>query len=190
MVAVWLVLLGLSSCAQRGPAFALQNITGLMPQLAFEMSDQDGRAVTAAEYRGQTVLLYFGYTHCPDVCPTTLATLAKVVRDLGSGGAGVRILFVTVDPARDTAPVLKSYLAYFGSDFVGLRGDDAALTALTKRYRVAYHREPADRYGNYAVDHSSAVFIFDDNGRPRLLAGAGDDSAAFTQDLRRLMTAR
>ena len=158
-----------------------------MPTLAFELKDQNDRLVRARDYHDETVLLYFGYTHCPDACPTTLTTLAKAVRDLGHDASKVRILFVTVDPERDTSAALKQYLSYFDSRFVGLRGDDAALIALTKRYRVAFHREPPDRYGAYAVDHGSAVFIFDRRGNPRLLAEVGDTAETIARDLRRLI---
>lgn len=187
VAAVWLALLALAACARAHPRFVLQDISGLMPTLAFQMTDQDGRSVSALDYRGEPVLLYFGYTHCPDVCPTTLSTLARALRELGNPAIKVHVLFVTVDPQRDSSPVLKQYLSYFGSWFVGLRGDDAELTALTKRYRVAYHLEPPDKYREYAVNHSSAVFLFDRDGRPRLLAGTSDTAEAIAQDLRQLL---
>jgi protein SCO1 len=180
------ICLGLASCGTAAPPFALQNVTGLLPSLAFELTNQDDRAVTADDYRGKVVMLYFGYTHCPDACPTTLATLATAIRGLGPQAAKVRVLFVTVDPKRDTAAVLKSYVSFFGPQFVGLRGDDDELTALSKRYRVAFHLEPPDRNGDYAVDHSSAIFIFDGTGRARLLGSEGDGAAKIAQDLRRL----
>jgi protein SCO1/2 len=179
----------LAGCGASGPPFHLQSIKGLLPPLEFAMTDQDGAAVSAENYRGDVVLLYFGYTSCPDVCPTTLAHLAQALRQLGTEAQRVRVLFVTVDPARDVPSVLKPYLSYFGTQFVGLRGTDAALDRLTKRYRVAYHREPADRYGSYSVDHSSAVFVFDATGRARLLATAGDRANDIAADLKRLLAA-
>ncbi len=179
----------LASCGTSAPPFALQNVTGLLPRLKFQLTDQDDRLVTADDYRGKVVLLYFGYTHCPDACPTTLATLATALRSLGPDAAKMQVLFVTVDPQRDTAAVLKSYVGFFGPQFAGLRGDDAELTALSKRYRIAYHLEPPDRNGNYAVDHSSAIFIFDGTGRVRLLGNEGDGAQKIAQDLRRLAAA-
>lgn len=181
--------LGLAGCGSAGPPFALQDVTGLLPSLEFRLTDQDNRAVTADDYRGNVVMLYFGYTHCPDVCPTTLATIATAIRSLGPQAAKVRVLFVTVDPKRDTTAVLKNYVGFFGPQFVGLRGDGDALTALSKRYRVAYHLEPPDRNGDYTVDHSSAIFIFDGTGRARLLGSEGDGAAKIAQDLRRLAAA-
>src|SRR5262249_15492133 len=135
--ALLLALVELAACTRSEPPFQLQNITGLMPELQFRLTDQDDRAVSAENFRGEVVLLYFGYTECPDACPTTLAMLQQALRTLGAGAAGVRVLFVSVDPQRDTTAVLKRYVGYFGPQFVGLRGDDTALNALTRRYRVA-----------------------------------------------------
>jgi protein SCO1 len=180
--------LGVAGCSSGGPHFALQNVTGLLPQLKFSLDDQDGRPVTAGDYRGKIVLLYFGYTHCPDACPTTLTNLSEALRRLGPEASRVRVLFVTVDPARDTLPVMRRYVGAFGPQFVGLRGDDDALTTLSKRYRIAYHREPPDRNGYYAVDHSSAVFIFDASGRARLLAEESDNPRTIAVDLHKLAT--
>jgi protein SCO1 len=178
----------LGACGTQQPPFALEDISGLMPPLELHLTDQDGRQVTADNYRAQVVLLYFGYTQCPDVCPTTLATLARALHTLGPDAAShVRVLFVSVDPQRDTAAVLRSYVRAFGPEFVGLRGDDSELTALTKRYRVAYSRDLPDAGGSYAVAHSSAVFIFQKGGAPRLLARARDSSDAIAGDLRRLL---
>jgi protein SCO1 len=181
-----LASLTLAGCARQAP-YALRNISGLLPSLQFQLTDDHGAPVSAQSYRGDVVLLYFGYTHCPDVCPTTLATLAQALRALGPSASKVRVLFVSVDPQRDSAAVLKQYAAYFGPQFVGLFGPDSALTPIAHRYRVAYHRDPPDAYGNYAVQHSSAVFIFDQRGRVRLLADESDGAAAISSDLRRLL---
>jgi protein SCO1 len=188
-LAAAIVLISLVACARSQPPFLLQDITGLMPALEFTLTNQDGQVVSAEDFRGRVVLLYFGYTQCPDVCPTTLAVLQRALRSLGSGAASVRVLFVSVDPERDTAAVLKRYVGNFGPEFVGLRGDERALNALTRRYRVAYHREPPDAQGFYGVDHSSAVFVFDQTGKARLLAGAPVSPATIAADLRRLIAA-
>jgi len=165
----------------------MHDVSGLLPPLQFSMSDQNGRTVTADSYRGKVVLLYFGYTHCPDACPVELTTLSEALRRLGPNADRIRVLFVSVDPQRDTAEVLRRYVTFFGPQFVGLHPDDSALSALTKRYRVAFHREPADRNGDYAVDHSSAVFVFDPNGQARLLGGSGDTPQAIARDLSQLL---
>jgi protein SCO1/2 len=185
-VAFGLSLTFLTGCSPETP-YHLQSIKGLMPRLEFQLTDDEGLAVNAERYRGSLVLLYFGYTHCPDVCPTTLAALGSALGRLGPEAGKVKVLFVTVDPARDTAPVLKRYMSYFGPQFIGLRGDDEALRPLIRRYRVAYHRDPPDQNGNYAVEHSSIVFVFDANGRARLLARDSDAPDAVAQDLHRLL---
>ncbi len=185
-LALGVMTLVLTACGISKPPYALPSVSGMLPRLEFKLTDQDDRPVTAEDYRGKVVLLYFGYTNCPDACPTTLTTLSAVMHKLGPDAAKMRVLFVTVDPQRDTSAVLKRYVAFFGPQFVGLRGDDDALTALSKRYRIAYHREPPDHNGYYAVDHSSAIFIFDASGQARLLAREGDGPQTIAQDLQRL----
>lgn len=182
-----LVALALAGCAGNDPHFILKNVTGLVSPLKFQLTNQDGQPVTAADYRRDLVLLYFGFTHCPDECPTTLTTLANALRNLGPGASRVRVLFVTVDPRRDTTEVLKRYVDNFGPQFVGLRPDEQELNDLSKRYRIAYHYENPDQYGNYEVDHSSAVFIFDGDGRARLLALSDNTAQQVASDLRRLL---
>jgi protein SCO1/2 len=177
----------LTACAGRDSSYALKNVTGLVSPLAFHLTNQDGQAVTAADYRHDIVLLYFGYTECPDECPTTLATLANALHTLGPRSSQVRVLFVSVDPHRDTAEVLKRYVSNFGPEFVGLRGDPAQLTDLSKRYRISYHYEKPDKYGNYEVDHSSAVFVFDGEGRARLLGESDNTAQQVASDLSRLL---
>jgi len=177
----------LGACARNDPPFALKDVRGLIAPLEFNLTDQDNRVVTAADYRHDLVLLYFGYTQCPDECPTTLATLARALHILGPEASQVRVLFVTVDPQRDTTAVLKRYVDNFGPEFIGLRGNRAELTDLSKRYRIAYHYEKPDRYGNYEVDHSSAVFVFDKDGRARLLALSDNTAQQVATDLRRLL---
>ena len=178
----------LAACAGSDPHYTLKDITGLVSPLEFQLTDQDGRPVTAANYRHDIVLLYFGYTDCPDECPTTLTTLANALHTLGQQASQIRVLFVSVDPNRDTTEVLKRYVSNFGPEFVGLRPDREELTALGKRYRIAYHYEKPDKDGNYEVDHSSAVFIFDGDGRARLLALSDNTAQQVASDLRRLLT--
>lgn len=177
----------LAACAGSDPHYTLKNITGLVSPLEFQLTDQDGQPVTAADYRHDVVLLYFGYTDCPDECPTTLTTLANALHTLGPQASQVRVLFVSVDPRRDTTEVLKRYVSNFGPEFVGLRPDQDELTALSKRYRIAYHYEKPDKDGNYEVDHSSAVFIFDRGGHARLLALSDNTAQQVASDLHRLL---
>lgn len=180
-------LLSLAGCGHSSRPWGLPDITGHMPDLKFTLTDDNGQQVTQAAFAGKVDLLYFGYTHCPDVCPTTLADLGKVLRQLGPAAAQVRVLFVSVDPARDTPAVLKSYVNAFGPWFVGLSGSQAQLQALTKRYRVAYRLGKPDAQGNYTVYHSSAVFIFDRQGKARLLTDLDDKPDVIATDLKRLL---
>ena len=180
--------LALGGCVQRQLPDHMIDISGLVAPLAFHLTDQDGQPVSAADYRGDVVLLYFGYTHCPDACPTTLATLADALAHLGPQANRVRVLFVTVDPRRDSTAVLKRYVNDFGPQFVGLRGTHAQLTRVIKRYRVSYHDEKPDASGAYEVDHSSAVFIFGRDGRARLLAQEGAPANVLTADVHQLLT--
>ena len=184
-----LLLTRLAGCARDAsdPNDALKNVTGLVAPLQFQLTNQDGQPVTAADYRNDVVLLYFGYTECPDECPTTLAMLAGALRTLGPQASQVRVLFVSVDPQRDTTQVLKRYVSNFGPQFVGLRPDESELVDLSKRYRIAYHYEKPDKDGNYEVDHSSAVFIFDRDGRARLLALSDTTAQQVATDVHRLL---
>lgn len=184
------LLLGLvllSGCAPDQSGWETRNISGLMPELTFTLTDHRGRKVHGRNFRGHPVLLYFGYTHCPDVCPTTLATLRRAIGRLGEDGDRVRVLFVTVDPARDTRKALRRYVNAFGPQFVGLRGSPGNLKDLTRRYRVVYNREKPEN-GSYEVAHSAAVFVFDGRGRPRLVARPDDSAEAIAHDLRRLLS--
>lgn len=181
------LLLLLSAC-DSGPPWATKDISGLMPQLAFTLTEANRDIdVHAQEYRGQVVLLFFGYTHCPDVCPLTLSRIKSALARLGDQAQQVRVLFVTVDPNRDSLQELKHYTAFFGPQFVGLRGSQAALRELTKKYRVTYGYDKPDAQGNYNVSHSSAVYIFDRKGEARLLVRSDDSVSAISSDLKRLL---
>lgn len=186
---VWPLLLALlTGCGgSDGPPWALRDISGLLPPLAFELHDGDGETRSAADFAGDVVLLYFGYTHCPDVCPATLARLSAVARGLDDGGARVRILFVSVDPARDTPPVLRAYGSAFGPRVVALSGSQDQLMRLARRYRISFGLGKPQADGQYEVSHSSAVFIFDSRGEARLLATDADSDAAVAADLARLL---
>lgn len=180
------LVLVLAGCSHEKP-WGLKNITGLMPNLQFTLTNQNGQTVHAKDLRGKVLLLYFGYTHCPDICPTTLADLSQSLQLLGPEAKQVRVLFVTVDPKRDTLPVLKSYVHAFGPQFVGLRGPDTVLRSLTKRYRVTYSLGKPDAHGDYTVTHSGAIFVFDKKGHVRLLATAADPAKTIAGDLKRLV---
>lgn len=178
-------VLVLSGCgrSQTATQFYAKNIDGVMPNLEFTLTDQDGRTATAEDFKGKITLLYFGFTNCPYACPTTLAHLAQVLKRLGTTADSVRVIFVSVDPTRDSSAVLKRYTASFAPQIVGMTGSDAQLTAVTKRYRVAYRRDEPDANGNYNVYHSSAVFVFDGSGRARLLTTSDEPEEQLAHDL-------
>jgi protein SCO1/2 len=167
---------------------AVTDITGAIPALEFAMTRaNDGKQVRAADYRGKVVILYFGYTHCPDECPTTLADLASVLQRLGTKADDVRVLFVSVDPDRDTSPVLKSYVEDFAPEVDGLRGAPDAVAMLARRYRVTYQVTKASPGVAYEVMHSDSIFFFDPSGRARLVATSVDRTDAIAADVEQLM---
>lgn len=179
------VLLLLGGCGGK-QHWQTKDITGYMPDLSFTLTDDHGKTVHADDYAGHVVMLYFGYTHCPDVCPTTLATVAHALQKLGARAKDVRVLFVSVDPNRDKAAELRAYTAAFSPQMIGLTGTQDELRALSKRYRVTYGY--GDKYpkGNYTVSHSSAIFVFDRHGKVRLLMQEQDGAKAIAADLSRL----
>ncbi len=130
----------------------------------FRLTDQNGRAVTDQDLKGKPFLVFFGFTHCPDVCPTTLFDVSEVLRSLGPDADRTAALFITVDPERDTAAALKDYLSSFDPHLRGLTGDDAALAAVAKEYRVYYKKVPLDG-GDYTMDHTAIVYLMDKDGR-------------------------
>ena len=182
----------LGGCQQK-PHWHATNLTGsALPDLKFTMTRaDDGKAVTAADYKGKVVLLYFGYTFCPDVCPLTLANTVQMLHKLGKSADDVRVLFVTVDPGRDTLPILKQYADAFAPEVDGLRGTPDQLGALAKRYRVAYSVDPSENPADYKVTHSSAVYVFDRKGNIRLLFTSLHDNDpkidGYADDLKQLL---
>lgn len=169
-------------------------VAGLVPPLAFTMKDAStGKTVTAADFRGKVVMLYFGYTNCPDVCPDTLYKLHQIYLKLGPAAADTVFLFVTVDPARDTLPVLKKYLALFDPHFVGLRGSANQIYQLTRRYRVVASVHPSPDPEKYQVVHSALIYVFGPHGNARFIIpdlglNQHPDYAALTSDLSKLGT--
>ncbi|QWT18443.1 SCO family protein [Bacillus sp. NP157] len=177
-------LLPLAACQREPQAdWRLNDVAGHLPDLDFRLTDDNGKAVTGADYRGKIAIMYFGYTHCPDVCPLTLTQLHVVLDRLGAPADKVRILFVSVDPARDTPAIMHSYVNAFDKRAVGLVGSERDVEALAKRYRSAFTREPDRGDGNYDVSHSSAIYFFDADGKARLLATPSASQDDIVHDL-------
>ncbi len=188
LVAVLGLAVVLTGCGHKPLSWDTKNITGIMPNLQFSLTDASGQAVHASHYAGKIDLLYFGYTHCPDVCPLTLATVAQALKKLGPRAANqINMLFVSVDPKRDPPRVLKRYVKAFGPHIVGLTGTQSQLQDLTKRYRVAYRYGKPDGDGNYVVYHSAAIFVFDPSGKVRLVMNYKDGATAMAHDLGQLV---
>lgn len=160
----------LGGCFGDDPAWNGKDISGLMPELAFELTDTSGETVTAEQTDGEIRMLFFGFTSCPDICPATLQKLSKAVKDLPAElQADTRIVFVSVDPQRDTPERIDSYVSFFSDRAIGLTGEEPALRELSKRYRTTFGYDEPDAEGNYNVSHSGAVYVFDRDGNARLL---------------------
>lgn len=170
-------------------ATRLHNIRGFLPDLQFELVGPNNQSVTAQDYRGQIVMLFFGYASCPDICPTTMAQLAQVMQKLGPQADQVRILFISVDPHRDTAEKLKAYVQAFDSHAIGLTGSEKQIADVARRYRVAYQIEnpSVNDPERYEVAHSRGIYIFDENGKARYLAADSESVDVLTQGVRTLL---
>ncbi len=167
MVAASLLLAG---CFGDDESWHGKDISSLMPELAFKLTDTSGDTVTADATDGEIRMLFFGFTSCPDVCPTTLQKLSRAVRDMPEKWQDdTRIVFVSVDPRRDTPERIGSYVDFFSDRAIGLTGEEKALRELSKRYRTTFGYEEPDAEGNYNVSHSGAVYVFDREGNARLL---------------------
>jgi protein SCO1/2 len=188
--------LGLGACGERGasaPAssaaggFTAIDITGASYANKLELPDPSGQMRRLDEFKGKVVVVFFGFTQCPDVCPTTLAELAAVRRALGADGARVQPIFVSVDPQRDTPEVLKAYAQAFGDDVVALRGDEAQTKAAAQEFKVFYSKVPGKTPDTYTIDHTAGSYVFDTQGRIRLFMRHGQPAAAVEADIRRLL---
>lgn len=153
----------------------------------FRLTDHLGRVRGMQDYRGKVVALFFGYTHCPDVCPTTMSDLAKALKLLGDRRSQVQVLFVTLDPERDTQQVLAKYVPSFDPTFIGLYGDAAALDEVEKKFKVYARKQPVEGKSGYTVDHSAGIYVFDKSGVPRLYLNYGQKPADIAHDLGLLM---
>ena len=190
-----LLLLGLSvllaACGKEGPTFQSLDITGNKEFAQdFSLQDPQGKTRTLADYKGRAVVMFFGYTHCPDVCPTTMAELNQVMQKLGPDDAKrVQVIFVTVDPQRDTPELMGQYVPAFNPAFVGLRpADDAALKALTKSFRVVVNKVEGSTPTNYTIDHTAGIYVFDPNGQLRLFMRPDEPVDAMAKDLKTLVS--
>jgi protein SCO1/2 len=183
-------LLVVSGCSEPDYKWSLYDVSGHLPDLEFSLKGVGNKTVTQVDLKNKTVLVFFGYASCPDICPTTMAQLTEVIAKLGDDARDVRILFISVDPHRDTPDMLQAYVDAFNKNAVGLTGSEKEVAALARRYRIAYQIEkpkPGDSSEIYDVTHSRGVFIFDRFGKARLLASDTEAIDTVTADLRRLI---
>jgi protein SCO1/2 len=182
------LLLILTACSPK-PEFKNIDITGGTAfGKDFSLVDPDGKVRTLADFKGKVVVVFFGYTQCPDVCPTTLTEMQQVMTILGPQSDKVQVLFVTVDPQRDTAAILKQYVPAFDPRFLGLRpADDAALEKVAKDFKIYYKKVPGVSSGSYTMDHTAGSYAFDPDGRLRLYIKHAQGPETLAHDLKELL---
>jgi protein SCO1/2 len=177
----------LAACEPAAPKFRSTDITGVDYGKTLELTDHHGKARRLEDYRGKAVVVFFGFTHCPDVCPTTLADMAIAMRQLGAQADRVQVLMVTVDPERDTPEVLARYVPAFDARFVGLRGDLEATRRTAKEFKVYFEKRAGKTPGEYSVDHSAHSYVYDPQGRLRLFVRHDRIAEDLAPDLRTLL---
>lgn len=187
LAATVIAALLLAGCDKGAPVFNAVDITGAAYARDFALTDHTGKARTLADYRGKAVVVFFGYTQCPDVCPSTLADLAQARAQLGSAGDKVQVLFVTLDPQRDTQQLLAQYVPGFDATFVGLRGTDEQTAATAKEYKVFFQKVAGKTPDTYTLDHTAGCYVYDTQGKLRLFLKHGLPVEAIVADLKRLL---
>jgi len=178
---------GLSACSEPKQNFNAVDITGADYAKDFALKDTDGKVRTMADFKGKVVVLFFGYAQCPDVCPTTMTEMAQVKQELGKDGDRLQVVFVTVDPARDTPEVLKAYMGAFDPSFIALIPTPDELVATAKDFKVYYKKVEGKTPTSYSMDHSAASFVYDAQGRLRLYARYGAGAAPMVADVKTLL---
>lgn len=183
-------LLGLAGCGQDKPAFRGVDITGADYAQGWELTDQNGQVRTLKDFAGKAVVVFFGYTQCPDVCPTALQEMAEAKQLLGPDGARLQSIFITVDPERDTPELLQAYMANFGADFVALRPTAEQLPKVTKDFKIYYKKVEGKTATSYTMDHSAGSFTFDPQGRIRLYNRHASGADALAADVKILLSGK
>ncbi|MCX7814899.1 MAG: SCO family protein [Tepidimonas ignava] len=177
----------LAGCGEAKPAFNGIDLTGADYAQGFELPDQFGQRRTLADFRGKVVVVFFGYTQCPDVCPTSLAELAEAKRLLGADGERLQGIFISVDPERDTPDIMRAYMASFDPTFLALRATPEELPALAKAFKVYYKKVEGSTPTSYTMDHSAGSYVYDTQGRLRLYHRYGSGAQALASDVKRLL---
>jgi protein SCO1/2 len=180
----------LAACAPGKPSFNATDITGADFGRELSLPDQDGKVRTLGDFKGKAVAVFFGFTQCPDVCPTNLATLRAVKEKLGADGDRLQVIFVSVDPERDTPALLSKYVTAFDPTFLGLTGDAEATARTAKAFKVYYQKVPGSTPGTYTVDHTAATYLYDPQGRLRLFVRHGEPADKIAADVKLLLDGR
>lgn len=188
--AVAALVASLGACAPPDKSFQAIDITGAQYATTFSLPDAQGRVRTLEEFRGKVVVVFFGYTQCPDVCPTTLSELAAARKELGEAGQRVQGVFITVDPQRDVAQVIGAYVQAFDPSFVALRGDEDQTAAIARQFKVVFTKSAGSTPTSYTIDHTAGAYVFDTQGRIRLFTRHGTGTAALVHDLKILLAQR
>jgi len=178
---------GCDKLKDKPPAFHNTDVTGVDYAKGFSLTDHTGKQRTLEDFRGKLVVMFFGYTQCPDVCPTTMSEMAAVMKELGPSAEDVQVLFVTVDPERDTQEVLSHYVPAFDKRFIGLYGNAEQTAKVAKEFKVFYAKQPGADPGSYTVDHTAGSFVFDRQGQLRLFIRHNQGPAIIAHDLRQLL---
>lgn len=171
-------------------AFQSTDVFGANFAKDFQLTDHQGQQRKLADYKGKVVVLFFGYIHCPDICPTTLSDLASVMERLGPDANKVQVLFVTLDPERDKPEILAKFVPSFNPSFIGLYGSADEIAKTAKEYKLLYNKQPGKRPGNYTLDHSAGTYIYDPAGKLRLYASYGQGVDALVSDIRILLNTK
>jgi protein SCO1/2 len=177
----------LAACGPSGPSFQNTDVTGAEFGREFRLAGHDGKPRTLADFQGKVVAVFFGFTHCPDVCPTTLATMREVKEKLGADGARLQVIFVTVDPERDTPELLSKYVTAFDPTFLGLHGTQEEIAQAAKAFKVYYQKVPGKTPDTYTMDHTASTYLYDPQGRLRLFVRHGQSVDPIVQDIRALL---
>lgn len=187
--ALALSVAALAACspAEKKPVFQGVDVTGAEYAKDFSLPDQDGKVRSIKDFAGKVVVIFFGYTQCPDVCPTTMSELAEVKRSLGADGDRLQGVFITVDPERDTPEILKAYMANFDPTFVGLTGTPEQLAAVAKDFKIYYKKVDGKTPTSYTMDHSAGSYIYDTKGALRVYSRYGSGAQALQSDVKALL---
>jgi protein SCO1/2 len=177
----------LAACGSPRPSFQNTDVTGAEFGREFTLAGHDGKPRTLADFQGKVVAVFFGFTHCPDVCPTTLATMREVKEKLGADGDRLQVIFVTVDPERDTPELLSKYVTAFDPTFLGLHGTQEEIAQAAKAFKVYYQKVPGKTPDTYTMDHTASTYLYDPQGRLRLFVRHGQSVDPIVQDVRALL---